>query len=239
MNRALLKGIGAIALICGLGFPAYAETYGDFEYTIHGGSVTITKYTGSAARVTIPESINGLPVAGIGGRTYVGRYYDDAAFERCSTLTSVTIPASVASIGHGAFAGCFSLTSITVDGRNPVYSSYNGVLFDKQMQTLIRYPEGKSESSYAIPGSVLSIEIEAFAYCDNLNSVTIPASVASIGVHAFSRCARLTSITIPAEVAYIGDGAFWNCNSLNPAVRADIEKRFGLDVFEYGIITFR
>ena len=54
--------------------------------------------------VTIPDTINGLPVTSIG----------DEAFYGCTSLTSVTIPDSVTSIGDWAFDGCTSLTSVTI-----------------------------------------------------------------------------------------------------------------------------
>jgi hypothetical protein len=59
--------------------------------------------------VTIPDTINGLPVTSIGS----------GAFAWCSSLTSVTIPDTVTSIGGGAFENCTSLTTITVDALNP------------------------------------------------------------------------------------------------------------------------
>jgi hypothetical protein len=59
---------------------------GDYIYTTNTGTVTILGYTGPGGAVTIPDTINGLPVASIG----------DNAFEG-SSLTSVTIPDSVTS----------------------------------------------------------------------------------------------------------------------------------------------
>jgi len=69
-----------------------------------------------------------------------------------------------------AFAGCPSLTAITVDPLNSVFSSVDGVLFNKGRTTLIGYPGGKV-GSYTIPNSVTSIGNYAFAYCSNLAGV--------------------------------------------------------------------
>ena len=91
----------------------------------------------------------------------------------------MTIPASVTSIGNGAFADCPSLTSIHVDAANPAYSSTNGVLFDKAQATLLQFPGGLG-GSYTIPNSVTSIGDYAFVGC-GLTSVTLPNSVTSIG----------------------------------------------------------
>lgn len=57
-----------------------------------------------SSEITIPNEYKGLPVTEIG--------YD--AFSGCDSLTSITIPNSVASIGDYAFDGCSSLTSIAI-----------------------------------------------------------------------------------------------------------------------------
>ena len=136
------------------------------------------------------------------------------AFERCTGLTSITIPNSVTSIETGAFDGCTGLTSINVASGNNYYSDNNGVLFNKKKTELIRYPEGKSQTSYTIPNSVTSIGDWAFYKCTGLTSITIPNIVTSIGYSAFKRCTGLTSITIPDSVTSIGYYAFEHCAGL-------------------------
>ena len=135
------------------------------------------------------------------------------AFRGCSSLTSVTIPNSVTSIGNSAFAWCTILTSINVATDNAIYSSEDGVLFDKVKTTLIQYPCGQ-QGAYIIPQSVTSIGYRAFSGCSGLTSVTIPNSVTSIGDLAFSGCSGLTSITIPNSVTSIGSSTFAYCSSL-------------------------
>ena len=123
-----------------------------------------------------------------------------SAFEDCSALTSVDIPCSVTSIGTNAFDGCNSLTDINVNSTNNNYASINGVLYSKDYQMLIRYPEGKVESSFVIPCSVETIESGAFVNCVNLTEVDIPSYVASIGEDAFRKCANLNKIYCRAIV---------------------------------------
>ena len=138
-----------------------------------------------------------------------------SAFSSCKSLTSVTIPANVTSIGNGAFNSCSSLTSITVDTENQAYTSdESGCLFDKSMTKLIHYPAGSRLVFYTVPNSVTSIVSYAFAYCENLNSITLGDNVRNIDNDAFVHCSSLTSIAIPAGVAKIGDRTFEYCVSL-------------------------
>ncbi len=107
------------------------------------------------------------------------------AFYSCSGITSLQIPNSVTSIGDFAFVGCKNLTEITIANDNKNYISENGVLFNKEKTKLIQYPIGKTEETYIIPNSVTSVAGGAFAFCDNITSVTIPSSVVDIDAATF------------------------------------------------------
>ena len=138
----------------------------------------------------------------------------------CSSLTSVTIPDSVTSIGGGAFSDCSSLSNITVEPGNSNYSSSDGALLDRGQTKLICCPAGYI-GTYTIPNGVTSIENSAFSGCSGLTGVTIPDSVTSIGGSAFYDCSRLTSVTIPDSVTSIGDRAFYGCSSLTSVTIPD------------------
>ena len=136
------------------------------------------------------------------------------AFFNCTNLTSVEIPNSVTSIGNQAFDGCTNLTNINVSKENTTFCSIDGILFSKEEHTLIRYPLGKTNTTYTIPSGVTSIEISAFNGCTSLTNVEIPNSVTNIEDYAFYGCTNLESITIPENVTSIGSCAFYNCTSL-------------------------
>ena len=108
-----------------------------------------------------------------------------SAFYSCGSLSSVTIPDSVTSIGTGPFAACRSLTGINVSVGNNAFCSEGGVLFNKDMSTLVQFPGGVG-GDYRIPDSVTSIGNYAFYDCESLSTVSIPDSVTSIGNYAFA-----------------------------------------------------
>lgn len=136
------------------------------------------------------------------------------AFEGCKNLTSIIIPDSVNSIDGEAFDGCNALTSITVDDKNTFCSSVDGVLFNKDKTTLIRYPAGTTRTSYVIPDGVTTIHQYAFDSCESLNNISLPDSLINIEFGAFWLCTGLESITLPHNVKTIGNCAFMLCKNL-------------------------
>lgn len=115
---------------------------------------------------------------------------DDYAFSLCTNLEYVTIPNSVTIIGLCALYYCENLTRIDVDSDNINYSSFEGVLFDKNKVELILYRMGNISMSYEIPNTVIRIADSAFESCIRLTEITIPNSVTSIGESAFYDCIR-------------------------------------------------
>ena len=210
-----------------------ADEAADFEYTIAYGTCTITKYTGSAAEVVIPETIKGVPVTVIGNSAFKGcgaltsvRIPDgvtrigDSAFYECTGLTSISIPNSVTSIGYSAFYGCSSLTSISIpDSVTSIgYFTFYGC---------------SSLTNISIPDGVTSIMGSAFEGCVGLTNISIPDSVTWIGGSAFEGCVGLTNITIPDGVTSIGDSAFYGCTGLMSISIPDSVTSIGESTFQW------
>lgn len=131
------------------------------------------------------------------------------AFSGCDNLTSITIPANVTKIGETAFFGC-NIKAFNVAAGNQYFKSVDGVLFDKDMTTLITYPLDNAATNYTIPDNVTTIIDNAFFACNTLATVTIPASVTNIGGKAFFRCNNLTDIFCYANPASLtwGTGVY-------------------------------
>ena len=193
------------------------------------GLTVLLQYPGGkAGSYTIPNS-----VTSIGGFAFYG----------CTGLTSVTIGNSVTSIGSAAFSGCTGLTRIEVGPLNSKYVGLEGVLFNKGLTILLKYPEGKA-GSYTIPNSVTSIEYDAFYGCTGLTRIEVdPLNSEYVGLEGVLFDKSLTflvqypggkagSYTIPDSVTSIGPTAFYGCTGLtsvtipNSASFATVEHRW-------------
>ena len=200
------------------------ETASDFEYNISTENlIEITNYKGSATDLTIPSKIDGYTVAGLG----------DGAFEGCTSLVSVKIPDTVEYINFNVFCGCSALKSIEVDANNSEYSSENGVLFNKNKDTIVAYPMGKEDTSYVVPDGVLEIGMSAFHSCSKLTNVKLPDGVEIIDDFAFAFCYGLESIIVPDSVRYLGDAAFLFCIKLESVTLGNGIAYIGNTVFSY------
>ncbi len=110
------------------------------------------------------------------------------AFRNCRHVCRITVPAGVRCIREGAFDPCKSLTGIDVDAGNERFASVDGVLYDKGMSKLLRYPAGREALSFTIPEGVTCVEARAFLGCTALRRLVIPACVTTIGADAFTGC---------------------------------------------------
>lgn len=134
------------------------------------------------------------------------------AFFSCKSLSSITIPDSISSLEDRSFGSCTSLTEIIVGANNPVYTSENGIVYNKDKTELVIYPGGKT-ADFTVPDNVTKIADYAFFGCSNLNNIIIPDSVLSIGNYAFDFCESLQDIVLPKHLQSIGEEAFGGCNN--------------------------
>lgn len=120
------------------------------------------------------------------------RAIGESAFEYCTELTQVTVPAGVESLGDYAFAGCDGLTELRLSAglrRIGQYAFY-----------------GCNElRSLPLPEGVEQIGPYAFCNCDRLQTLELPEGLTEISDHMLFLCRRLTSVTIPHSVTSIGE----------------------------------
>ncbi|WP_160164653.1 leucine-rich repeat domain-containing protein [Pedosphaera parvula] len=150
-----------------------ADQSGDWLFSTDGSTVSITGYVGSGGLVTVPGSINSLPVTSLADRAFYGN----------TAVKNVVIPDTVASIGTSAFTDCTGITNIGLG---------NGVrdIGVWCFQNCTNLP------SINIPDTVTNIGAIAFGYCYRLTNINIGTGVSTLGVQPFYLCTNLTTITV-------------------------------------------
>ena len=179
--------------------------YNGFEYQVNEkGTYEIIGYRGTDKEITVPSSIEGRKVTGIGtdafkanniitsviipdSITYISQY----AFAMCNYITEIVIPDSVTSIGIGAFSDCSTLANVTLSAN------------------------------------LVEIGDLAFRNCDALESITFPETLKTIGVGAFWDADKLDNVVLPASIESVGRGAFFYCDALTSVTVKAMKATFG------------
>ncbi len=107
------------------------------------------------------------------------------AFKYC-ILEKIEIPASLEDVREGTFFKCKSLKAIDIDVNNKNYVLIDGVLYDRDIKTLVYCLQTVEFTSFTIPDGVEQICDFAFCACELLNKIIIPNSVNHIGEYALS-----------------------------------------------------
>lgn len=172
-------------------------------------SITIAAYTGEEG--TDQRDENNKIVS------YPANTIPTCAFEKCDSLTSVSMPLSTTAIGLAAFEDCHKL--MYIDIPRGVTTIGNAAF---------RYCTALNEIT--IPSKITSIGAYAFMYCDHLKEISLPTSITTMGDGVFQNCTRLTFVIIP-PVTSIADNAFVNCNGLKSVYIPKSVQTIGLSAF--------
>jgi len=199
----------------------------DYTYAITNTGISITKYTGTATDVTVPQFMNGLRVTEIGNSAFARRWditrvtlpqgitrIGSDAFNACDRLTSISIPAGVREIGSGAFIWCGKLQTLNIPASVtsiPIFWTFWGC------SSLTSINVDPANTKYASQDGILYNQDKTWLYwCPGgkAGDVKLAPTVKTIGYFSFENCNRITSITIPASVTLIEDGVFDKCTNL-------------------------
>ena len=183
------------------------ESAGTLELEVSGGILTI------------PEEIDGMPVAWLDESAFIDQSFSDI------TVKELVIPASVLEIDRKAFnSGLESLESYKVAEGNNCYYAKDGVIYsigsmDRDRRILLHYPSGKTDESFTIPGDIYGIFEWAFCENDYIRDIVIAEGVEAISGDAFHNCSALERVSFPASLTstgYDGKGGnlFEGCFSL-------------------------
>jgi hypothetical protein len=141
-------------------------------------------------------------------------------FEGASHIQTVTMPNSLI----GDFGLIFKETTglqniILISNTRPqVLDEIDGVLYSSDFTVLYKYPEAKTNTSYTVNSSTITINDAAFYGASNLTTVILPEGLVNIDSEAFMNTENIATINIPTTLKNIRDMAFYNSNSITSIV---------------------
>jgi hypothetical protein len=157
------------------------------------------------------------------------------AFCGCKSITSIRIPALVKTFDGSCFAGC-GIEGYELDSRNPYFTVVDGVVYTKDLSTLVAFPSDFPNKHFNVPdstriigfGAFMESKIESITLPDGLlaiegwafqgssiKGISIPDSVKEVGKLAFRFCERLEHIGLPNGLTNIPDQLFYGCPNLH------------------------
>lgn len=189
-------------------------TKGNLKYIVNadGKSVTVSGTSGSPTQLTIESSIS------YKDKNYTVTKIAMWAFNKCNSLTEVTIPNTVIEIDYQAFYYCPNLKKVTI---------HEGVKTIGQTAFI-----GCTQlTSITIPGTIKNMD-QAFSGNTALSHVTLTNGISNISNMAFKGCTGLTEIKVPISVEQICPGAFNGCTNLKSVLLEKNIKTINVNAFK-------
>ena len=189
------------------GDPPSARPYecnlsGDMVYQASDNAATLVRYFGADSKVDIPAELGGKPVTEIG----VG------AFGFCSSLTEVTIPKSVTSIGEMAFYDCGALATVYYGGTQEDWDALKKNIGEENTPLLNANIICAIQESNGFAYTVTGDEATITGYTGSARSLVIPSELGGKPVTAIADKAfygyKTPNIYIPKTIKAIGEDAF-------------------------------
>ena len=190
-----------------------AETAGSLTYEKYDDHVEITGSDYKATSIEIPETISGLPVTAIGDYAFNG-----------SSISSITIPGSVKTIGKYAFSMSANLKSVTIPD-SVEFIDLRAFDLCKQLSE-VNLPDKMIEMSAKVFDSTPWMDAQRQKsdlviingnLIDGANAkgdVVVPDDVKYVSAGAFERNEDITSVVFPSSVTKINDNVFFYCSNL-------------------------
>lgn len=129
-----------------------------------------------------------------------------------------------------AFANCKYLQEVRMEAESAYLQVCDGVLLDAAGKTLLLYPARRAGTDLVIDENVTAIADYAFAYCQNLRSITIGTQVETIGDHAFDAVNDALCLVVqdgsPAQLWASAHGVRYASESTSFSYRLEGDKAY-------------
>lgn len=245
MKKAIsvIVSIAIVMCVFASAMPSFAVDYGKFSCEIVNDEIVITKYIGTGAtNVTVPKTLNGLPVVAIGEGAFMGnneittvkvnegvRDIGASAFENCTSLATITLPTTITHIGEKAIYNT-AYYNTESNWKKPITTgSSGGIDFGNSIPQIpwediiaqkltylylgTNLIEISFSGTYSLKSGTRVIADGAFAGCE-AQQVELSSSLVTIGNNAFKDCKKLKQVIFEDALEVIGDSAFEGCTSL-------------------------
>ena len=190
--------------------------YEGLNYELNAGQNTAVVLASECAdELVIPETIV------VAGKNYTVTGIGKCAFQRCSQLTTVTIPKTIKNIGAKAFANG-NIISINISdlsvwcsmAHEYLYHTTGGQYIYEPIGNYRLFLNGSEINTLEIPSNVTYLSTNSFAGCKNISKVIMHDNLRTIGDYAFYKCDALSKIEFGNNVTSIGEYCFYNCGLL-------------------------
>ncbi|MBR1735875.1 MAG: leucine-rich repeat domain-containing protein, partial [Firmicutes bacterium] len=145
----------------------------------------------------------------------------NAAFANCNEIEYFTVTKNIQQIGGEVFIGCDGLKNINVESGNQTFADIDGVLYDKGMTELIKYPASKYTTNYKLPGNIRNIVEGALDGCKFISEYTVEGGNSYFSdedgvlydhdkstLVSYPKAKSTSNFNIPESVTKIEKGAF-------------------------------
>lgn len=131
-----------------------------------------------------------------------------------SAISEIDLPNELEKIGNYAFSGCSLLSSVNLPSS----------LTDIGIEAF----KGTAVTEIEIPSGITYLKNSLFENCTALESADLPEALKQIGDKVFKGAEKLTAVNMPSGVTDIGAEAFYGCEALTGFVDSDGVIRFYL-----------
>lgn len=205
---------------------------GDYAFRIYEDFAVLAECKNrEITEAEIPASVRDVPVVGV----------VETPFGFCRNLTTIKLPATME---HFEWVDLVTTTTVRLGSKeeplpsvakveiaeeNPFYTVSDGIVYSKDMKTLIGCPPAMELKKPVFPEKTEIINDNAFATCMYLEEVVIPDTIQHIHNGAFAVCPNLVSATFPAHLTRLSGEMFFECQSLSEVSLSD-----QLEIIGYG-----